>query len=380
MRPKRSRAVCDERLLVVPARHVAAHRDRLLLAAELLRQRLELVLGARGQHDAVAELDGSARGGGADAGAGAGDHEDGSLRESRHARGQPALVTAGTLRARGARDPTEARFPAVPAEAGHYESFYLKPCHPAEPLGVWIRYTVHKRPGEAPNGSLWFTLFEPSGRARGEAHRARTRRAAAATGSRVGEARDGRGRGDAGGSRRRVPGTCARGRRAAALPPAARLDVPRAAAAHEAAVAGAGGALPGRLSRAMGARSRSTAGAGWSGHNWGAQHAERWIWLHGLTADGDWLDAAIGRVKIGPATTPVGRQRRAQHRRRIATRCGRAKVTEAPGPAPSCCPGSGVQVRGSVSAPPRALRRLGLRGSGRLGAPHRQLLDRRHDG
>ena len=38
---------------------------------------------------------------------------------------------------------------------------------------------------------------------------------------------------------------------------------------------------------------------GMAGHNWGAQHAERWIWLHGLTADGDWLDAAIGRVKLG---------------------------------------------------------------------------------
>ena len=32
------------------------------------------------------------------------------------------------------------------------------------------------------------------------------------------------------------------------------------------------------------------------GHNWGAEHAERWIWLHGLTEDGDWLDAAIGKV------------------------------------------------------------------------------------
>ena len=49
-------------------------------------------------------------------------------------------------------DPTEARFPAVPAKAGHYESFYLKLCHPSEPLGAWIRYTVHKRPGEAAEG------------------------------------------------------------------------------------------------------------------------------------------------------------------------------------------------------------------------------------
>ena len=60
-------------------------------------------------------------------------------------------------------DPTAARFPAVPAKAGHYESFYLKLCHPSEPLGAWIRYTVHKRPGAAPTGSLWFTLFEPGG-------------------------------------------------------------------------------------------------------------------------------------------------------------------------------------------------------------------------
>ena len=40
------------------------------------------------------------------------------------------------------------------------------------------------------------------------------------------------------------------------------------------------------------------------GHNWGAQHAERWIWLHGVTEEGDWLDAAIGKVKLGRVTTP----------------------------------------------------------------------------
>src|SRR3954447_17198774 len=57
-------------------------------------------------------------------------------------------------------DPTEARFPQVPAKAGFYESFYLKACHPEEPVGVWIRYTVHRRPGAAPNGSLWFTYFD----------------------------------------------------------------------------------------------------------------------------------------------------------------------------------------------------------------------------
>jgi hypothetical protein len=47
---------------------------------------------------------------------------------------------------------------------------------------------------------------------------------------------------------------------------------------------------------------------GMVGHNWGAEHAERWIWLHGSNFDGrgpdTWLDAAIGRIKVGPWTTP----------------------------------------------------------------------------
>jgi len=57
-------------------------------------------------------------------------------------------------------DPTRARFPDVQPSAGFYESYYLRAAHPAEPLGVWIRYTVHKRPGAQPDGSLWFTLFD----------------------------------------------------------------------------------------------------------------------------------------------------------------------------------------------------------------------------
>ena len=47
---------------------------------------------------------------------------------------------------------------------------------------------------------------------------------------------------------------------------------------------------------------------GMAGHNWGAQHAERWIWLHGLTEDGDWLDAAIGRGEARPGHDAVGRR------------------------------------------------------------------------
>ncbi len=109
-----------------------------------------------------------------------------------------------------------------------------------------------------------------------------------------------------------------------------------------------------RFSGRLSVDGREIAVDGWrgmAGHNWGAQHAERWIWLHGLTPDGDWLDAAIGRVKIGPATTPwIGNGALSIAGDRYALR--RAKVTEAPGHCTFVLSGSGVQVRGSVSAPP----------------------------
>src|SRR6266550_9021017 len=55
---------------------------------------------------------------------------------------------------------TEARFPGVPARAGHYESFYIKATRPGGGEGLWIRYTVHKSPGSDPTASLWFTYFD----------------------------------------------------------------------------------------------------------------------------------------------------------------------------------------------------------------------------
>src|SRR5437763_1594298 len=55
---------------------------------------------------------------------------------------------------------TSAVFPTVPARAGSYESFYLRAVSPDEPLGVWIRHTVHKPPGKPASGSVWCTVFD----------------------------------------------------------------------------------------------------------------------------------------------------------------------------------------------------------------------------
>ena len=46
---------------------------------------------------------------------------------------------------------------------------------------------------------------------------------------------------------------------------------------------------------------------GMVGHNWGSEHAERWIWLHGVgfaEAPEAWLDVALGRLKVAGRMTP----------------------------------------------------------------------------
>jgi hypothetical protein len=245
-------------------------------------------------------------------------------------------------------DPTAARFPAVPARAGHYESFYLKLCHPSEPLGAWIRYTVYKRPGEVPTGSLWFALFEPSG-----PRAAKLTEPGPATGGRdwlrVGEARVG-----ADGASGRIGEFAWELALEGAEQPLLHLPrawmyrapLPRTKLLSPAPAA--------RFSGRLSVEGREIPVDGWrgmAGHTWGAQHAERWIWLHGLTEDGDWLDAAIGRIKLGPATTPwIGNGALSIAGDRYALR--RARVTEAPSHCTFVLSGSGVRVRGSVSAPP----------------------------
>ena len=66
--------------------------------------------------------------------------------------------------------PTSAIFPTASLGTGMYESFYLRAVSPVDPVGVWIRHTVHKRPGQPPKGSVWCTLFD-AGRGRPFMHK-----------------------------------------------------------------------------------------------------------------------------------------------------------------------------------------------------------------
>ena len=56
---------------------------------------------------------------------------------------------------------TAARFPAAGARQGHYESFYLKACHPTEPVGhLDPPHGAQAARAPRPPAALWFTLFD----------------------------------------------------------------------------------------------------------------------------------------------------------------------------------------------------------------------------
>jgi hypothetical protein len=214
-----------------------------------------------------------------------------------------------------------ARFGEVAGKAGHYESFYLKACRPGGGLGIWIRHTVHKRPGQEPTGSIWFTLFDRD--ATGPTATKVTVPASelsVPTGSwiRVAEAEIGPGeaRGSVG------PGEVVGSADLAALvatwslrfsgatdpcyylPADWLYEAPLPRTKFVAPVPDA--VFEGTLEVA----GRSIEISGWPGmigHNWGTEHAERWVWLEGTgfaEAAGTWFDAGAARVRLGRRVSP----------------------------------------------------------------------------
>ena len=187
-----------------------------------------------------------------------------------------------------------------------YESWYLRAVDPRAPRGVWIRHTVLQRAGAPAAGSLWCTLWDA---AAGPPVAVKATPATADDPRRIGDARFAldaiSGVADAGAHHAawdlHVAGAAPPLRH---LPHARLYDAPLPRTKLESPAPWA------RFSGAVQADGRRLELDGWPGmvgHNWGAQHAERWIWLHGVGFDGApdaWLDVAAGRVRIGPATTP----------------------------------------------------------------------------
>jgi hypothetical protein len=206
-------------------------------------------------------------------------------------------------------------FPTTSMKAGMYESFFLRAVNPDMPVGVWIRNTVHKPPGRPPSGSIWCTVFDASWR-RPLAHKLTSNSLEVPVGGwiAIGRAADAHG-GYASLSPGRAQGECGQARwslRFASterelrhLSPERlyRLPIPRTKLTSPAPAA----RFDGELELAQGDTLELRGWPGTVGHNWGAAHAERWIWLHGIgfREESDaWLDVALGRVRVAGRLTP----------------------------------------------------------------------------
>jgi hypothetical protein len=255
----------------------------------------------------------------------------------------------------------EARFPTVAPKRGHYESFYIRACHPTEALGVWVRYTVHKRPGAALKGSVWFVLFDAAAggpvaskvtvgadavRA-GEGEYVRVGDSSFVPGHAVGSAPTEQA--DASWDLR-----VATGEEPFPYLPAGwmyRAPVPRTKAESPYPDA--------RFDGVVRVGDREVAVDGWRGmvgHNWGTEHAERWIWTQGLLFDGapdTWFDGTLGRIKVGPLTTPWVANAAISidgTRHRLGGPGRKVEVDERPDGARFTIAGKGVTVRGRVGS------------------------------
>ena len=262
---------------------------------------------------------------------------------------------------------TQARFPALDREAGHYESFYIKATRPEGGLGVWIRHTIHKRPGAEPTASIWFVLFD--GEAASPAATKATFPAAELAAPQAGYVRvdgatlePGRAVGelhslvlnaswdlsftDSGEAFRHLP----YGWMYRAPLPRTKLLSPHPSARFSGRVTVAGRDI--ELDRWPGV----------IGHNWGAEHAERWVWIQGGCFPGhpedSYLDIAAGRIKVGRWTTPwiangmlfIDGE---PHRLGGLDRVRSTELNEEPTSCEFRLTGKGITVRGRVSAEQR---------------------------
>ncbi len=257
---------------------------------------------------------------------------------------------------------TEARFPAVRADGGHYESFYVKATRPGGGRGIWIRHTVHKRPGSEPQGALWFTLFDadrPEPRATKLTVPAAELSAPDGAYIQVGGGvlEPGHAQGEIETEAMRVGWDLRFEDGAEAfrhLPYEFLYQAPlprtKLLSPHPDT----------RFTGIVTVDDESIAVDAWPGmvgHNWGAEHAERWTWIEAnefRQGDG-YFDAALGRIKLGPWTTPwIGNAMLhidgESHRLGGLDRIRSTRIDDEPTECSFELAGKGVKVRGRVSS------------------------------
>ena len=259
-----------------------------------------------------------------------------------------------------ATDLAAPRFPGLAPGDGLYESYFIKARHPERAQAFWMRHTIHKRPDHDATASVWLTVFDADA---GQPVTAGKQTFAAGDLApdgyvRIAESwlRPGQatGRLDSPTLERSWDFTFATDEAEQRHLPADWMytaGVPRTKSLtpHPAA----------RFEGRLGELDLT----GWSGvvsHNWGTEHAERWIYLHcGHFAGHDehtWLEFVTGRIKLGPVTTPWIANGAIQldgerHRLGGPQRVRATKVDERPTILRFVMTGDDVRLEGELSAP-----------------------------
>jgi hypothetical protein len=242
----------------------------------------------------------------------------------------------------------------------------LKTSRPSGGRAIWIRHTVHKRPGEDPAAALWLTVFDadaPAPKAVKASFPAGELSAPQGAYIRVGGAvlEPGRARGeihtselqaswdlsfaDSGKAFHHLPYE----RLYAAPLPRTKFLSPYPSARFDGLVT------------VDDERIELADWPGMIGHNWGAEHAERWVWIQGADLGGEqgsYLDVAAGRIKVGPVTTPwiangMLHIDGSEHRLGGFDRVLSTKLGEQPTSCRFQLSGKDVKLRGRVSSKPR---------------------------
>jgi hypothetical protein len=258
-----------------------------------------------------------------------------------------------------------ARFPKVAAKAGHYESFYIKACEPGGGRGIWIRHTVHKRPGAEANASIWFVFFDRAAagpRATKVTVPASELSVPAGSWIRVGDAELAPGQAE-GSVDTEALGAGWSLTFSSAAEPCKYLPVDWL---YEAPLPKTKFVAPVPLARFEGRLEiddeESIELSGWPGmigHNWGTEHAERWVWLEGTgfaDSPDTYFDAGAARVKLGSRISPwipsgMLMLDGEPHRLGGLGAIRSSSIREEPGACSFVLPGKDIVVRGRVSAP-----------------------------
>jgi hypothetical protein len=201
------------------------------------------------------------------------------------------------------------RYVDAPARAGLYESLFLTAHHPTEPWALWVRHTVLKPKGAAARASLWCTWFA-GGRVR--AGKVSTSRVSSTADHPLEVGDHGRIGADGAAGAVELDTLRASWDLEFADPEPAMFHLPRPwmYTAPVPRTKSMSAAPMVTVTGSLMVDGQAVDVDGWPcsiGHNWGAEHAERWIWLHVDARAGEgpvWLDVIVGRIRLGPLTTP----------------------------------------------------------------------------